>query len=446
MGTIFPGVPCAIGRDIYAYEPHRALSTRFMEHALRFTIGKVAAKAAGDIPGLSKSHILDHEMLLPPEAEQHRIVAEIEKHFTRLDAAVAALERVRANLKRYRAAALKAACEGRLVPTEAELARREGRTYEPADQLLARILKERRARWEADQLAKMQAKAMVPKDEKWKAKYRQPEKPEPPNGARAAAGWSWAGLEELSEGVPHALKAGPFGSSLKKSVYVPRGYKIYGQEQVIRGDAFFGDYYIDEARYRQLESCRVQPADLLISLVGTAGRVLILPENIAPGIINPRLLKATLNRSGVNPRFIKILLESPGTRQFFKLAAHGGTMEILNLSILKQIPLALPPLPEQHRIVAEVERRLSVIDELEAVVDANLKRAERLRQAILKRAFEGKLVPQDPNDEPASVLLERIRAERALATSGNSGGRGSRRAPTRRNSTRAAPALRHGHQ
>ena len=77
------------------------------------------------------------------------------------------------------------------------------------------------------------------------------------------------------------------------------------------------------------------------------------------------------------------------------------------------LPIPLPALAEQHRIVVEVERRLSTIDELEAVVDANLKRAERLRQAILKRAFEGKLVPQNPNDEPASALLERIRAERA---------------------------------
>ncbi|HXG66613.1 MAG TPA: hypothetical protein VNO70_16050, partial [Blastocatellia bacterium] len=75
--------------------------------------------------------------------------------------------------------------------------------------------------------------------------------------------------------------------------------------------------------------------------------------------------------------------------------------------------LPIPPLLEQQRIVAEVERRLSVIDEIETAITANLKRAERLRQAILKRAFEGKLVPQDPNDEPASVLLERIRAERA---------------------------------
>lgn len=74
---------------------------------------------------------------------------------------------------------------------------------------------------------------------------------------------------------------------------------------------------------------------------------------------------------------------------------------------------AAPPVPEQDRIVAEVERRLSVIDELEATVAANLKRAADLRQSILKKAFEGKLVPYDPSDEPASVLLERIRAERS---------------------------------
>lgn len=89
----------------------------------------------------------------------------------------------------------------------------------------------------------------------------------------------------------------------------------------------------------------------------------------------------------MNPKFIKILLESTTTRAFFKLAAHGGTMEILNLGILKTLPIALPPLAEQIRIVAEVERRLSVAEELETVVAANLQRATRLRQAILARAF-----------------------------------------------------------
>ena len=77
--------------------------------------------------------------------------------------------------------------------------------------------------------------------------------------------------------------------------------------------------------------------------------------------------------------------------------------------------IPIPPLAEQRRIVAEVERRLTVIQQAEAAVEANLARAERLRQSILKQAFSGKLVPQDPNDEPASVLLERIRAEREAA-------------------------------
>src|SRR5207244_11956956 len=112
---------------------------------------------------------------LAPEHEQLEIASEIEKQFTRLDAAVAALKRVQANLKRYRAAVLKAACEGRLVPTEAELARKEGRSYETGTQLLARLLNERRAKWEADQLAKMHASGKSPKNDDWKRKYKQPE-------------------------------------------------------------------------------------------------------------------------------------------------------------------------------------------------------------------------------------------------------------------------------
>lgn len=195
------------------------------------------------------------------------------------------------------------------------------------------------------------------------------------------------GVEELSDGVANAIKAGPFGSALKKSFYAPDGYKVYGQEQVIRGDPYFGDYFIDEVLYSDLESCAVRPGDVLISLVGTTGKILILPEDSRAGIINPRLLKLTLNPMGVKPRFIKLALESPSTRAFFKLAAHGGTMEILNLSILKQLPIALPPFSEQQRIVAEVERCLSVIEELEATVTANLKRAGRLRRSVLGRAF-----------------------------------------------------------
>ena len=80
---------------------------------------------------------------------------------------------------------------------------------------------------------------------------------------------------------------------------------------------------------------------------------------------------------------------------------------------VERLPIPLPPLDEQRRIVAEVEQRLSVIDEMRAAIESAQRRSAALRRSILERAFRGELVPQDPSDEPASVLLERIRAERA---------------------------------
>ncbi|MDR4481026.1 MAG: restriction endonuclease subunit S, partial [Nitrospira sp.] len=115
VGKIFPGIRCAIGRDVYAFKPKAELSAKFIEHAIRFTVQDVLRHAVGDIPGLSKAHILQHEIGLPEAQEQERIVAEIEKQFSRLDEAVANLKRVKANLKRYKAAVLKAAVEGKLA-------------------------------------------------------------------------------------------------------------------------------------------------------------------------------------------------------------------------------------------------------------------------------------------------------------------------------------------
>ncbi len=372
------GVDAATNQAVCGIFLPDEIDTRF---AYRFLESKrrdlVEMGKGGAQSNISQQIIRELEFPFPPTDEQRRIVAEIEKQFTRLEAGVAALRRVQANLKRYRAAVLKAACEGRLVPTEAELQKSEGRRqkskakFETGAELLARILTERRQNWQG------------------RGQYKEPAAPEPMADVKLPEGWVWTGFEQLADGAKHSIKAGPFGSSLKKSFYTPSGFKIYGQEQVIKGDAYFGDYFISRELFEQLQSCEVKPGDILISLVGTTGKVLILPDDCAPGIINPRLLKLSLNRSGVNAKFIKILLESATTRAFFKLAAHGGTMEILNLGILKTLPIAIPPLAEQTRIVAEVERRLSVVDELESVVSANLQRATRLRQSILQKAFTG---------------------------------------------------------
>jgi type I restriction enzyme S subunit len=127
-----------------------------------------------------------------------------------------------------------------------------------------------------------------------------------------------------------------------------------------------------------------------------------------------KLIRAKVAGELADPRFLQIVLNTGPSRTFIasRVRTTAGQAGISG-GDLRATPVPLPPLAEQRRIVAEVERRLSILDETEAIVAANLKRAERLRQAILKRAFEGKLVPQDPSDEPASVLLERIRVERA---------------------------------
>src|SRR5215211_3880166 len=128
------------------------------------------------------------------------------------------------------------------------------------------------------------------------------------------------------------------------------------------------------------------------------------------------LLRARPDPTKCLPAFLRAVFEGAShVRRQTREASIGTTRAGFNTNLLSKLLVPLPPLAEQHRIVAEVERRLSVVEEMEKTIDANLKRAERLRQAILARAFAGKLVPQDPADEPASVLLERIRTERVAS-------------------------------
>ena len=326
---------------------------------------------------------------LPPLPEQHRIVAEIEKQFTRLDASVAALKRAQANLKRYRASLLKSSCEGRLVPNEAELARSEHRDYKPADRLLERILAERRARWESQP--------------KRRGKYKEPAPPDTSHLPELPEGWVWATMPQLGE-----LNRG-------KSKHRPRNdprllggpYPFVQTGDIRHSEGLVTSHGQTYSEFGLAQSRLWAAGTLCITIAANIAETGMLAY---PACFPDSVVGFLSDNDLVTTKFLGIFLRTE--KDQLERFAPATAQKNINLQILSELAIPLPPLAEQYCIVAEVERQMSVIQQAELAVDASLKRTDRLRQSILKEAFLGQLVPQDPNDEPASVLLERIRAER----------------------------------
>lgn len=358
---------------------------------------------------ISRGNLSKLQFPIAPLNEQHRIVAKIEELFSELDAGIESLKTAQAQLKVYRQSLLKQAFEGKLT---AQWREQNKDKLESAGALLARIQTERANRYQ-QQLKEWEAAG------KPGSKPKAP-KPLPPLTAEELAelpelpeGWGWVRLAHIQSSDKFAVKAGPFGSALKKEYYVPEGYKIYGQEQVIRGDHVYGDYFVNQTKYEELISCAVKPFDILISLVGTIGKVLVLPENIKLGIINPRLVKISLNLEFYKAEFFKAYFESGFLRSLYSQESQGTTMDILNLGIIQSLPYPLCSKSEQEQILLELDSKFSMINQMENIIAESTQKSEALRQSILKKAFSGQLVPQDPNDEPASALLARIKAEKA---------------------------------
>jgi len=352
------------------------------------------------------------EIPVAPVPEQERIIEEIEKQFTRLDAAVAALKRVQANLKRYRASVLKAASEGRLVPTEAELARREGRSFEPASVLLERILAERRSGWESAQLAKIKEAKRELEEAKGKKKYREPVAPEPQNLPRLPEGWEWATVDQVTLLVTKGTSPGWQGFD-----YVSSGVPFIRSQNVRWGQLDLSEIAFVEQRFNTSHSNSIiREGDVLLNLVGASvGRSSIATREIDGANTNQAVGIIRLVQKGIRNKFLMFHLLSPAGQAHIQKTKADVARANFNLDDIRPTPIPIPPFREQIRITDETDRRLSVIHELEAQLEATFLRTERLRQSILKSAFEGNLVPQDPTDEPASVLLERIRVDRNAA-------------------------------
>jgi len=285
-----------------------------------------------------------------------------------LDAGVASLKRMQTALKRYRASVLKTASEGRLVPTEAELARKENRSYEAGKQLLQRILKERQEKW------------------KGKGKYKAPQGPRPPLGDELPEGWAWASWDE----VGYSQNGRPF----KSAEYQPSGFKLLRPGNLhISGKVVWANdntRFVPQCRADENLDLIVRGRELVMNLTAQSlrdeflGRVCITSQS-EECLLNQRL--ARLTPIIISPEFILYVLKAWRFRRFVDKLNTGSLIQHMFTSQLARFTFPLPPLAEQKRIVNEVERRLSVINESETVVAGNLERSIRLRQSILQRSF-----------------------------------------------------------
>lgn len=387
-----------------ALEPRFALAVfRYYLHSKRF---QKLARWTVNIAHLGASRFAEVEFPLPPLAEQRRVVERLDELFSDLDAGVAALVRARANLKKYRAAVLKAAVTGELTKEW----RANHPSAKPATKLLDQILAERRRRWEEVQQEKFaSAGKSTPKE--WQSKYQEPAPPDTNDLPQLPPHWCWASVDQVAEPGEQPVMTGPFGSMLGREDFLDTGIPLLTIGCLTEaGITLDKACYISDEKAQELSRYTVREGDLLFSRSASVGRVGYVTKALAGSLINYHIMRLRLADSVLLPNYFVSYVRGAGeVRSYLRKVNHGATRDGINSESLLSMPVAIPPLDEQVAIVSEVDQQVSVIAAAEDYIGASLKRAERLRQGILKEAFAGRLVPQDPKDEPASVLLERMR-------------------------------------
>ncbi len=357
------------------------------------------ATSSVTVKHLSSRSVAEIPLPLPPFPEQRRIVAKIEELFSQLDAGVEELKKAKAQLKRYRQSVLKAAFEGKL--TEEWRKAHRGKV-EPASALLDR------------------AKGARGRDS------RRPVLPLPDSFTVPAlpSSWAWENLETIraADGpiMYGILQPGP---DLEEGVPYVRPTEI--ESDFIVHDRIRRTTPMIAAKYAR---STLRSGDILLTIVGTIGKVAIVPLQLAGANITQSSARVRVDSDIVGNNYLAWALRSTVLRRQFDAFRLGTGVPRLNIEHVRSLMVPVAPLVEQDAVLAEVEAKMSVVDAEEKTVDAALTQAARLRQSILKRAFDGRLVPQDPTDEPAERLLARIRAEKTKRAAAPSRGRGRRTA------------------
>lgn len=381
---------CCIGRGLSSirYIP----CYKFLFFYFRLIENKLDEKGTGTtFRAISGDVIKEAELYLPPLKEQHRIVAKIEELFSSLDKGIETLKTAQEQLKVYRQAVLKWAFEGNL----SETFRNKKTSANDTKILLDKIRKEREL-WFKSNSKKLKYDFKI-KDE---------------NLARLPSEWEWVKIVETVFNTADDIVDGPFGSNLKNSDYVD-GAPIpvisisnieEGYNKKVR--------YITKDKFETIKRSAVYPGDIIVAKIGsTYGKTGIYPESMPVGVIPANLLRIRPSKH-YNKKLLVCYLQSGLFKKKLDKIMKSTAQPAFNVSMFKDLPIPFMSIKEQDFLISEIESRLSVCDKIEDSIITALDQAEALRQSILKKAFEGKLVLQDPNDEPSTVLIEMIRKGR----------------------------------
>lgn len=302
---------------------------------------------------LTKSNLVDIPFILPPLPEQHAIVSKIEELFSELDNGKQQLLAAQQQLKVYRQSLLKAAFEGKLTEEWRNTQKQNGN----------------------DGLA-MAAEPEV--------KYR--------NNEGLPEGWKWVKIDSFLSDKKKGMATGPFGTMLKKSEHQKIGIPVLGIENI--GEGIFqmpNKIFITDEKASELKNFRVKENDIIISRSGTVGEICLLPKRMENSIISTNLIRVSLNQAVIHPKyFVYLFLGGKVRQQVFELC-KGSSRAFLNQTILNSLDFPFCPIEEQHKVVDELDSKLTVCDKIEETIAQSLRQAETLRQSILKKAFEGKL-------------------------------------------------------
>ena len=350
---------------------------------------------------LTQSALKKIPIYIAPLPEQRAIVAKVEQLFSELDNGVANLKAAKDKLEIFRQAVLQKAFEGELT--------KEWRTKNYCDQsdFLKSLINDKN---------EAISKKLIKKDNYFPELTKERLIYNPPDN------WLQLPWKTICRNNKYAMKRGPFGSALKKAFFVDSGYTVYEQGHAINDDPYRDRYFISEERYQDLKAFRVKPGDMIISCSGvTLGRICLLPDDCNSGIINQALLKIDLDERVILKKFFLIMFRSEAfQRKIFQKSLGTAMPNMVSMTELKELLIPVPSIEEQTQIVQEIETRLSVCDNAIANIEESLIKSEALRQSILKKAFEGKLLTnaelqacrQEPDWEPAAKLLERIKHDK----------------------------------